>query len=776
MQFVNRNNEPAPACLSDERTARARHALLDIFLRDKQITSQTRVEMSRLAIEDPELQLAVERLFQGRCAFCDAESELRAYRFRPGEEAGPSSAAPAKDADRAHLYYTWLTNSWQNIYAICAGCDPVEPSIFPVSGRRCPLPSDDEIREYVDRPVGQWRGELKERPIFLDPCANEDYRRNLACLPNGTLVALSGRGDATVHHFNLNRNELVKRRAQKLLDYFNRLLASGHDDEVSDSLFAFSRMEFGGDWFLLLYQMAKKLGGGGGSRPTLSRLRIDQYYRERLRTHGFVERMEQIFQDLVDNPDQVRAQQVRRFVPQRGDARPVRFLIENFKALERVEIRLAASNPPSDPKSEGAKRTPALIILGENAAGKSSILEAIALALAPQEARDDLSLDATRFMLNPAFMGLAPGTPSREGLVTVQYENEMMAQMRVAPGLAFDKGADITRIPVFAYGAFRLYLKAGKRTRASSSIRSLFEANYVLPNPEVWLATLRGSPLFEEVARALKYILAVDQNVDLIEMDENGSCSLLMTDQRAGAALVTVRTPFSAVSSGFRSILAMVCDVMRGLIMAQDSMSASLARARAVVLIDEIEAHLHPRWKMQIVQGLRAALPNVTFIMTTHDPLCLRGLSSEEVRVFRRLRRDVVTGKGTLPTFVEQLEDLPVIGALTVEQLLTSDLFQLYTTDAPELESAFAAAGDLLARQAAGDRLEDDEAEALARVRRDMRAQIGKAMPIGSTDVERLIQEAVEEYLVKRRSLASSALPRLRDDTRDRIIAALGQI
>jgi energy-coupling factor transporter ATP-binding protein EcfA2 len=775
MQFVSRNDEPAPACLSDQRSARAREVLGGIFLEDKRLAAQSRIAMSRFAVEDAELQLAVERLFNGRCAFCDAEDSIRPYRIRPAEEAGPSGAAPPEDADRSHLYYTWLVNAWQNIYAICPGCDPAEPSIFPVSGRRCHLPGEEEIRSYIERPVGHWRGQIRERPLFLDPCGNEDYRRNLACLPNGIIVPLSSRGEATVHHFSLNRTELAERRARRLLGYFEALLAAARERDMPDGLFAFSRMEFGGDWFLLLYQMAKRLGGGGGSRPTLSRLRIDQYYRDRLLSGGSAERIEEIHRDLLDDPEQVAAQRVRRFVPQRGDARPVRFVIENFKALERVEIDLAASGP-SDPKTEKDIRTPALVILGENAAGKSSILEAIALALAPQDARDDLSLDAGRFMLNPAFMGLEPGSPARKGKVAVHYEDGTTARMRVAPGFTFGEGAELPRIPVFAYGAFRLYLKVGKRPRASSPIRSLFEASYVLPNPEVWLATLRGTPLFEEVARALKLILAVNQSVDLIEMDGNGACSLVMTDQRGSAAPVTVRTPFSAVSSGFRSVLAMVCDVMRGIIATQDARSASLARARAVVLIDEIEAHLHPRWKMQIIQGLRAALPNVTFIMTTHDPLCLRGLSSDEVRVFRRVRRESPAIRSTLPTFVEQLEDLPVIGSLTVEQLLTSDLFQLHTTDAPELESALASAGDLLAREAAGDRLAGSEAEALDRVRREMRAQIGKAMPIGSTDVERLIQEAVEEYLVTRRSAASATLKTLRDDTRNRIIAALAQL
>lgn len=779
MQTVDRTDEPAPACLSDERSAQARDMLREIFSGETRLVAQTRISMGRFMVMDEELDVAVSRLFRKRCAFCEAEDSLNAYRFRPTEEAGPSDAAPPEDASRGHLYYSWLTNAWQNIYAICTECRPMETSIFPVQGRRCHLPALEEIELYADKPVGLWRGPIAERPLFLDPCGNEDFRRNLAALPNGELIGLSGRGEATIRHFNLQRPQLVSRRAHAFQLYLRDLLASARDKSGTAGAFVFASMEFGGGWFLLLYQIAKILGGGGGGRPTLSRKRIGQYYAERFTRADFADRVERAFEDLLDHPERLTEQRAKPVAPVRGDARPVAFTIENFKALEKIEIALKAVAEPRtggvDPVGPGA--APSLVILGENAAGKSSILEAMALALGGQPSRDDLSLDATRFMLNPALMGSPQGTAPREGLVKVDYENGATATIRVGAGFPFLEGADIPRIPVFAYGAFRLFLKAEKRARNSSPVRSLFEANYVLPNPEKWLASQWGKPLFDEVVRALKSILAIDQKIDVVEVDPaTAECALLLSSEHSDGPPLVIRTPFSAVSSGFRSVLAMVCDVMRGLVAAQDQLSASLAKARAVVLIDEVEAHLHPKWKMRIIQGLREALPNVTFIMTTHDPLCLRGLAADEVRVFRRVQRPPGSGAQGLPTHVEQLEQLPAIGALTIEQLLTSDLFQLHSTDAPEMEDSFAKAGDLLAKVRAGAPLDPPEAIALGEVRTILQAQIGKAMPIGSTEVERLIQEAVEEFLVKRRAAPPKVLQRLRADTRATIVAALERL
>lgn len=79
-------------------------------------------------------------------------------------------------------------------------------------------------------------------------------------------------------------------------------------------------------------------------------------------------------------------------------------------------------------------------------------------------------------------------------------------------------------------------------------------------------------------------------------------------------------TPLHAVSSGYWSMLAMVCDILKGL-MSQTVYPGfeNFQAAPGVILIDEIEVHLHPRWEAQVMSRLRAALPKLTFTVTTHD-------------------------------------------------------------------------------------------------------------------------------------------------------------
>ena len=536
----------------------------------------------------------------------------------------------------------------------------------------------------------------------------------------------------------------------------------------------FRKLEYGGVWFLMLYQFAKKLGGGGRGRPTLSRDRIGSYYAERRRQPGFTERLRSARDDLAASPHQMVARAQRALPATPGVARPIRFEIENFKALEKITVEMPTAHRSL---RAGVSLAPSLLILGENAAGKSSVLEAMTLAMCSDATREDQSADPSRFMLDPELMGSKRGA-QRQGSVIVTYQDGSQGALTFGEAgftqiiHGEDPTAAASRIPVFAYGAYRLFLTDDKRERPSAAIRSLFKSNYVLANPDRWLFKIRGTPLFDEVVRALRSILAIGQSFDSIEPDELGKrCLLVIRTARIEGPPVITKTPLSAVSSGFRAVLGMACDVMRNLAAQQNRLSATLAKTYAVVLVDEVEAHLHPRWKMQIMQGLREALPNVMFIATTHDPLCLRGMDGGEIRVLRRRASDAAGGQ--LPMVVEQVESLPAIGSLTIEQLLTSDFFQLFSTDDQLVEVGLAGVGDLLASARATDSPTGAQSNDLEAVRRKIREDIAAALPIGSSEVQRLVQEAVEEYLVKRNRTVAGDLRRLKDATRQKIIEAL---
>ena len=106
--------------------------------------------------------------------------------------------------------------------------------------------------------------------------------------------------------------------------------------------------------------------------------------------------------------------------------------------------------------------------------------------------------------------------------------------------------------------------------------------------------------------------------------------------------------PWQELSDGFHIFLALVADIARRAVMLNEIDGAEAPdRVEGVVLIDEIDLHLHPRWQRVVLDGLRNAFPRLQFIVSTHSP---QVLSSAENRQVRRLKHGRLIAGGV---FVE---------------------------------------------------------------------------------------------------------------------------
>ena len=112
-----------------------------------------------------------------------------------------------------------------------------------------------------------------------------------------------------------------------------------------------------------------------------------------------------------------------------------------------------------------------------------------------------------------------------------------------------------------------------------------------------------------------------------LRVDSNGGRPQLLIDR--GDSTVAVRQ----MSDGERGILALVFDLTRRLVQANPEMSNPLAKAEAVVLIDEIDLHLHPTWQRQIVRKLATTFPRCQFIATTHSPQVIGEVEHDRIHI-----------------------------------------------------------------------------------------------------------------------------------------------
>jgi predicted ATP-binding protein involved in virulence len=444
--------------------------------------------------------------------------------------------------------------------------------------------------------------------------------------------------------------------------------------------------------------------------------------------------------------------------------------IRNFKAIEQLDLKLKEAPARSLARSEPL--VPALVILGENATGKSSILEAVALTLVPAAVRNALNIPLAELVMDPAQLGVDGADQATRAQIRIELSNQHWVELAIdQQAHAHTSNLDNQQVPVFAYGAFRRFTRSSQRITPHAHVRNLFDGN-VLSNPEPWLSQLRQDR-FDMVIRALREVLAIDGDFDVIQRaQDSGTLYMVSAVSEPDGALRFNRTPLHAVSSGYRSMLAMICDILKGLMNANINPGfESFQSARGVVLIDEIEAHLHPRWKVQVMSRLRAALPNMTFIVTTHDPLCLRGMEQGEVVVLQRIASAHSQAQRQMPITIESMAELPPVADLRLEQLLTSDFFQMLSTDDAHADRRLARIADLMAAHARGELSAEDE-----RVLQEFNEEITSALPIGSSEVHQIVQLAVGEYLAKRRAASSQRLRDLRRAAKDQILAALERL
>ena len=91
--------------------------------------------------------------------------------------------------------------------------------------------------------------------------------------------------------------------------------------------------------------------------------------------------------------------------------------------------------------------------------------------------------------------------------------------------------------------------------------------------------------------------------------------------------------PVLHLSDGERGVLAMVLDLTRRLAQANPTIEDPAAEAEAVVLIDEIELHLHPGWQRRIVRNLTETFPKCQFIATTHSPQVIGEVAHDRIQI-----------------------------------------------------------------------------------------------------------------------------------------------
>jgi hypothetical protein len=155
--------------------------------------------------------------------------------------------------------------------------------------------------------------------------------------------------------------------------------------------------------------------------------------------------------------------------------------------------------------------------------------------------------------------------------------------------------------------------------------------------------------------------------------------------------------PFRALSLGYKTTLAWTVDLAWRLFRRYPNSPDPLSEP-AIVLIDEIDLHLHPLWQLSIIDDLTRLFPRTQFVATAHSPLMVQVARTANLVVVKKIRDEV-----------KITNDPDVIRSWRVDQILTSGLFDVPYTRDKQTEDYFKEREELLEQQS----LSQDEQERL---------------------------------------------------------------
>lgn len=307
-------------------------------------------------------------------------------------------------------------------------------------------------------------------------------------------------------------------------------------------------------------------------------------------------------------------------------------------------------------------------ILGDNAVGKSTILKAIAMGLNDEVSAGALMKESPGEMLRTGTLKghikLTLDNNKRESktvITTRIFKDNLDDPERIKQEKESDNEFNWKDIFVCGYGVNRTIGgdTSFEKYTSLESTYTLFNKLSGLQNSELIL--LRQSDIIKKIITdKLLRILMLDQKHYSIEFTKKG----MMLNGPWGSFTI------SDMSDGYQSTTSWVTDFFGWQIYA-DRIVNKDSLITGILLIDEIENHLHPRWQKNIIQLLKEQLPNVQIIVSTHSPLIAKSAGSltPNTKTDKLVYLELTEGNKVEKTELELLK------GMDIDQILASKAF-----------------------------------------------------------------------------------------------------
>ncbi|MDR3008628.1 MAG: AAA family ATPase [Sphingobacterium sp.] len=275
-----------------------------------------------------------------------------------------------------------------------------------------------------------------------------------------------------------------------------------------------------------------------------------------------------------------------------------------------------------------------IFITGENGSGKTSLLQSIAIGICRNQDKDEVIYENKQTKIE-VLLHNGVKYPS-----STQFDKDISTSELLTKGFA-------------AYGPIRLFSESTQIKGVSFDRKIARKRTFGLFHSITLLGDLSGEYLFsvrpkyyelafqdflENVSLNIPLIVSNIAEVQAVTDDENNTQLLYVQTNAPQNADKTFKTvTFKELPSGTKNFVGFILDLLLRLQSQQPDVT-DIANYTGIVIIDEIDLHLHPKMQRDIVIQLSQTFPNIQFIVTTHSPVPLLG--APEDSLFIKMDRD----------------------------------------------------------------------------------------------------------------------------------------